>query len=54
MTAPEDRPDADAQVCLGRAEYQLDAGDTATATAWALIAIAHQLATIRRDLRKRR
>ncbi|MEV7584391.1 hypothetical protein [Streptomyces erythrochromogenes] len=54
MSAPPEKPADDAQVCLARAEYQIHAGDSAAAAAWALIAVARELASIRRDLRKRR
>ncbi|MGW2985459.1 hypothetical protein [Streptomyces goshikiensis] len=53
MTAPV--PPADSDDALARAEEHLQTRQGAVpGIAWALVAIARELATIRRDLRKRR
>jgi hypothetical protein len=53
VTAPV--PPADSDEALARAEDHLqNRQDARPAIAWALVAIARELATIRRDLRKRR
>ncbi len=49
FTPRQPEPDA-----TDRAIQKAKAGDSSGAIAWALIAIATELATIRRDLRKRR
>ncbi|WKV74725.1 hypothetical protein AW27_026330 [Streptomyces sp. PCS3-D2] len=52
MATPE--PPATTDTVLARAEAELHDTRPTYAIAWALIAIAGELATIRRDLRKRR
>ncbi|MFG2993953.1 hypothetical protein ACGFZK_32460 [Streptomyces sp. NPDC048257] len=54
MAADPDGPQPEPQTCLARAEAELHDTRTTYAIAWALLAIAGELATIRRDLRKRR
>lgn len=56
MATPDARPPLppDPHESTSRAEYQIGAGDSAAATAWALIAIATELGAIRRELRKGR
>ncbi|WP_299542028.1 hypothetical protein [uncultured Streptomyces sp.] len=53
--APPRRPLPDDSLeCRQTAQAALTAGDTATGTAWAILAVAAELAQARRDRRKAR